>query len=90
MHSAADGLSRKPRTRSDDIDDENDVDIDEFIAAELDCAQISWIGKTIRQGPVLGKVGIKAGIATSDHVTRLLMELSGYIPLRDGLMNGFQ
>ena len=64
VHSAADGLSRKPRTRSDDIDNKNDMDIDEFIAAELDCAQISWIGKIIRQGLVLGKVGIKARIAT--------------------------
>jgi hypothetical protein len=34
-HTAADGLSRRPRTKSDDDDEENEVDIDDFIDAEL-------------------------------------------------------
>ena len=42
-HTAADGLSRRPRTESDDIDEQDEVDVDDFIAAELDCMQISLI-----------------------------------------------
>jgi hypothetical protein len=34
-YTAVDGLSRRPRTKSDDNDEENEVDIDDFIDAEL-------------------------------------------------------
>jgi hypothetical protein len=34
-YTAADGLSRRPRTKSDDNDEKNEVNIDDFIDAEL-------------------------------------------------------
>ena len=34
-HTAADGLSRRPRSASDDIDEAEEIDIDDFIDAEL-------------------------------------------------------
>jgi hypothetical protein len=37
-HTAADGLSRRPRTASDDIDEAEEVDIDEFVQDELENA----------------------------------------------------
>ena len=40
-HTAADGLSRRPRTESDDIDEENKVDIDDFIDAEINAFRIA-------------------------------------------------
>ena len=39
-HTAADGLSRRPRTASDDIDEIYEEDIDDFIAAELNTLSI--------------------------------------------------
>ena len=39
-HTAADGLSRRPRTASDDIDEANEVEIDDFIDSELYCAHV--------------------------------------------------
>ena len=57
VHSAADGLSRRPRTESDDIDDANEVDIDEFIAAELDSAQICRVEASSKLEPVIGRIG---------------------------------
>ena len=41
-HMAADGLSRRPRTVSDDDEDE-EKDLDEFIAEELECMQIAVV-----------------------------------------------
>src|SRR5271156_2249386 len=40
-HTAADGLSRRPRTKSDDVDEEHEVDIDDFIDAELNAFSIA-------------------------------------------------
>ena len=40
-HTAADGLSRRPRTESDDIDEANEVDIDDFIDAELNAFSVA-------------------------------------------------
>ena len=40
-HTAADGLSRRPRTDSDDVDEEHEVDIDNFIDAELNAFSIA-------------------------------------------------
>jgi hypothetical protein len=34
-HTVADGFSRRPRTQSDNDDEEYEVDIDDFINAEL-------------------------------------------------------
>ena len=34
-HTAADGLSQRPRMESDDIDEANEVDIDDFIDVEI-------------------------------------------------------
>ena len=34
-HIAADGLSRRPRMESNDIDEANEVDIDDFIDVEI-------------------------------------------------------
>ena len=42
-HTAADGLSRRPRTESDDIDEENEVDIDDFIDAEINAFRVAPI-----------------------------------------------
>ena len=40
-HTAADGLSRRPRTESDDIDEANEgLDIDDFIDAEINAFQV--------------------------------------------------
>ena len=39
-HTAADGLSRRPRTASDDIDEENAEDIDDFIDAQLNSIRV--------------------------------------------------
>ena len=40
-HTAADGLSRRPCTESDDIDEANEVDINNFINAELNAFSIA-------------------------------------------------
>jgi len=40
-HTAADGLSRRPRTESDDIDEANEVDIDDFVEAELNAFRLA-------------------------------------------------
>jgi hypothetical protein len=40
-HTAADGLSRRPRTKSDNIDEANEVDINDFINAELNAFSIA-------------------------------------------------
>ena len=40
-HTAADGLSRRPRTESDDLDEQYEGDIDDWITAELDYLGIS-------------------------------------------------
>ena len=40
-HTAADGLSRRPRTESDNLDEQYEGDIDDWIAAELDYLGIS-------------------------------------------------
>jgi len=40
-HTAADGLSRRPRTESDDIDEANEVDIEDFIDAELNAFSLA-------------------------------------------------
>jgi hypothetical protein len=42
-HTAADGLSRRPRTQSDNDDEKNEVDIDDFIDAELAFINIRFI-----------------------------------------------
>jgi len=42
-HTAADGLSRRPRTKSDDLDEQHEGDIDDWIAAELDYLGISAV-----------------------------------------------
>jgi ribonuclease HI len=42
-HTATDGLSRRPRTESDDIDEANEVDIDDFIDAEINAFQVAPI-----------------------------------------------
>lgn len=56
IHTAPDGLSRKPRTASDIRDMENDMDVDDFIAGELDsigarsldkCARTSRDGRAV-------------------------------------------
>jgi hypothetical protein len=43
-HTAADGLSRRPRTESDDLDDLYEEDIDDWIATELNYLRICPIG----------------------------------------------
>jgi hypothetical protein len=40
-HTAADGLSRRPCTESDDIDEANEVDIDDFIDVELNAFSVA-------------------------------------------------
>ena len=40
-HTATDRLSRRPRTKSDDIDEEHEVDIDDFIDAELNAFSVA-------------------------------------------------
>jgi len=40
-HTAADGLSRRPRTESDDIDKANEVDIEDFIDAKLNAFSLA-------------------------------------------------
>ena len=39
-HIAADGLSRRPRMESDDLDEANEVDIDDFIDVEINAFQV--------------------------------------------------
>jgi hypothetical protein len=39
-HTAADGLSRRPRTASDNINEMHEEDIDDFITAELNTLSI--------------------------------------------------
>jgi hypothetical protein len=39
-HIVIDGLSRRPRTASDDIDEMHEEDIDDFIVAELNILSI--------------------------------------------------
>ena len=45
-HTAADGLSRRPRTESDNLDEKNEVDIEEFLDTELAILSIVPIGVT--------------------------------------------
>ena len=40
-HTAADRLSRRPRTESDDIDEANKVNIDNFIDTEINAFQVT-------------------------------------------------
>jgi hypothetical protein len=40
-HTAADGLSQRPCTESDDIDKANEVDINDFINAELNAFSVA-------------------------------------------------
>jgi hypothetical protein len=42
-HTADDGLSRRPQTKSDDIDEEHEVDIDDFINAKLNAFSVAPI-----------------------------------------------
>jgi len=42
-HTAADGLSRRPRTESDDIDEANKVDINDFIDTKLNAFSVAPI-----------------------------------------------
>jgi ribonuclease HI len=42
-HTAADGLSRRLRTESDDIDEANEVDINDFIDAELNAFSVALV-----------------------------------------------
>jgi len=42
-HTAADGLSRRPQTESDDIDKANEVDIEDFINAKLNAFSVTLI-----------------------------------------------
>jgi hypothetical protein len=39
-HTAADGLSRRLRTESDDVDEEYEVNIDDFIDAEINAFRV--------------------------------------------------
>lgn len=45
-NSAADGLSRRRRTESDDVDDAHAVDIDEWITAQLDLISVFPVMKS--------------------------------------------
>jgi len=54
-HTAVDGLSRRPCTESDDIDEANEVDIDDFIDAELNAFKRSTCGSR-GCGPTCGRV----------------------------------
>lgn len=40
-HTAADGLSRRPRGESDEVDEEQEVDIDDFVEVELSALRIA-------------------------------------------------
>jgi len=42
-HTAADGLSRRPQTESDDIDEANEVDIEDFINAKLNAFSVALV-----------------------------------------------
>jgi hypothetical protein len=42
-HTAANRLSRRPRTESDDIDEANEVDINDFINAKLNAFSVAPI-----------------------------------------------
>jgi hypothetical protein len=42
-HTAADGLSRRPRTESDNVDEANEVDIEDFIDAEINAFSVAPI-----------------------------------------------
>jgi hypothetical protein len=39
-HTAADGLSRRPRSKSDDEDEKHEMDINDYIDAELNCVRV--------------------------------------------------
>ena len=64
-HGAPDALSRRARTASDDIDDQHEVDIDNFIEAELNSIRIErpWVrvasttGRIIQQDENEGSTG---------------------------------
>ena len=49
-HTAADGLSRRPRTLSDDLDEGCDEDIDDFVATELSSLRVMPVSLTC-EGP---------------------------------------
>jgi len=47
-HTAANGLSQRPRTESDDIDEVNEVDIDDFINAEINAFSVAPIAVEVK------------------------------------------
>src|ERR1700737_1799005 len=53
-HTAADRLSRRPRTESDDIDEANEVDINDFIDAELNAFSVAPIAAEEAEEDLLG------------------------------------
>jgi hypothetical protein len=71
-HTAADGLSRKPRTASDDIDEMYEEDIDDFIAAELNTLSIRPVSVTSEDSyPVLSGYYSEDSQAIADYLTTL-------------------
>ena len=49
-HGAADALSRKPWTKEDELEEEKEVNIDDFIEAELNCVRVSGIWASVATG----------------------------------------
>ena len=43
-YTAANGLSRRPRTESDDLDEKNEKDIEDFLDSELAILSIAPVG----------------------------------------------
>ena len=67
-HTAADGLSRRPRCEDDS---EDELDIDDFVAAELNLVGIAIVGVEGERGNKVGASGMSADfIGRHKHVTQ--------------------
>ena len=80
-HTAADGLSRRPRAESDDDDGESESDIDEFITAELNCVSIVPVEENWRSKELSGVDAMSSHVIggfTPDHVINLKIQASTF------------
>src|SRR5271170_2342471 len=78
-HTTADGLSQRPRTKSDNINKANEVDINDFVEAELNAfklapVQVISANDETNDGPVLDLLS-KGYLDESWQIARYLTTL---------------
>ena len=64
-HGAPDALSRRPRTAQDEIEEAHEVDIDDFIEAELNCVHVDGMFVNVRTSTAI----LEDSSDHSDHMS---------------------